>query len=109
MTTVVRREDVARSVAEAVTAVPGVAGLTPGPGVEVSTQFSGGKVVGVRLGGEQVEIHIRADRMPLPPIAAEAIAAARRVLAAIGDERRVLVVVDDVVADAFDRRRSDRE
>jgi hypothetical protein len=108
MTALVRLEDVARSVAEAVMAVPGVAGLTPGPGVEVSTQFSGGKIVGVRLGGEQVEIHIRADRVPLPPIANEAVAAARRVLAATGDERRVLVVVDDVVADEFDRRRVDR-
>jgi hypothetical protein len=100
----VRREDVARSVAEAVTAIPGVAGLSPGTGVEVSTQFSGGKVVGVRLNGEKVEIHIRADRVPLPPIADEAVVAARRVLAAVGDDRPVLVVVDDVAAEAFDRR-----
>src|SRR5688572_8791680 len=105
MSTTMRVEDVARSLAEAVTAVPGVASLSPGSGVEVSTQFSGGKVVGVRLGGEQVEIHIRADRGPLPAVADEVTAAARRVLAAIGDGRRVLVFVDDIAIEAFDRRR----
>jgi hypothetical protein len=104
-----RVEDVARAVAEAAMAVPGVAALTPGTGVEVSTQFSGGKVVGVRLHGDEVEIHIRADRVPLPAVGREVVAAARRVLAAAGDERRVLVVVDDVVLDALDRRGASRE
>jgi len=100
----VRREDIARAVADAVLAVPGVAGLSPGSGVEVSTQFSGGKVIGVRLTGDKVEVHIVADRIPLPPIANEAAAAARQVLAATGDDRPVVVVVDDIVTDALTRR-----
>lgn len=105
MTTVVRREDLALSVAEAVNAVPGVAGLTGGPGVEVATLFAGGKVVGLRLGQERVEVHIVVDKVPLRPVADEAAAAARRVLTAAGDRRGVQLVVDDVVAEAVDRRR----
>ena len=104
MTAVVRREDVARAVADAVTAVPGVAGLSPGSGVEVSTQFAGGKVVGVRLTGDEVEIHIVADQVPLGRVGDEAAAAARRVLTANGDTRPVIVVIDDVAAEALDRR-----
>jgi len=101
----VRREDVAQAVADAVLAVPGVAGLSPGTGVEVSTQFSGGKVIGVRLTGDDVEVHIIADRSPLPLVGDEAAEAARRVLTATGDDRPVVVVVDDIVADALTRRR----
>ena len=104
MTTLVRREDLARSIADAATQVSGVAGLTGGPGVEVATLFAGGKVVGLRLGDDQVEVHLIADRVPLPPVAQEAAAAVRRVLAAFGDRRSVQVVVDDVVAEAVDRR-----
>jgi hypothetical protein len=100
----VRREDIARAVADAVLAVPGVARLSPGSGVEVSTQFSGGKVIGVRLTGDEVEVHIVADRIPLPPIANEAAAATGQVLAATGDDRPVVVVVDDIVTDALTRR-----
>jgi hypothetical protein len=100
----VRREDVARAVADAVLAVPGVAGLSPGTGIEVSTQFSGGKVVGVRLTGDEVEVHITADRVPLPPIANEVSRAARRALSAAGDDRPVVVVIDDIAADALTRR-----
>jgi hypothetical protein len=103
-----RREDLARAVAEAVTAVPGVAALVPGPPdrvtVEASTQFSGGKVIGLRLSTDPVEVHIRADRVPLPPVAEAAATAARTVLAAAGDDRPVRVIVDDVVADAIGRR-----
>jgi hypothetical protein len=105
VTAVVRREDVARAVAEAVIAVPGVAGLSPGYPVEVSTQFAGGKVVGVRLTGDQVEVHINADQVPLGTVGDEAVAAARRVLTATGDNRPVMVVIDDVTAEALDRRR----
>jgi hypothetical protein len=100
----VRLEDIARAVADAVLAVPGVAGLSPGTGIEVSTQFSGGKVIGVRLSGDEVEVHIVADRGPLPPIANEAAAAARKVLRADGDDRPVVVVVDDIVSGALTRR-----
>ncbi len=99
-----RREDLARAVADAVTAVPGVSALVSGPGVEVSTLFSGGKVVGLRLSSDPVEVHIRADRVPLPPVAEAAASAARTVLTAAGDDRSVRVVVVDVVEDAMRRR-----
>ncbi|MFC7484639.1 hypothetical protein ACFQX7_37875 [Luedemannella flava] len=99
-----RREDLVRALAEAVEQVPGVARLHPGTVVEVATHFAGGKVVGVRL-GDPVEIHIVADRVPLPPVAAEVAAATRRILAAAGDDRQVTVVVDDVVEAALERRR----
>jgi hypothetical protein len=90
--------------ADAVTAVPGVAGLSAGSGVEVSTQFAGGKVIGVRLTGDQVEVHINADRVPLVPVGDEAAAVARRVLTGMGDTRPVMIVIDDVAAEALDRR-----
>ena len=99
-----RREDLARAVADAVVDVPGVTRLSPGTGVEVATLFAGGKVIGLRLSGEVVEVHLVADRVPLPPIADEAAAAARRVLSAAGDPRDVLVVMEDVEASAVERR-----
>jgi hypothetical protein len=99
-----RREDLVRALAEAVEKVPGVARLHPGSVVEAATHFSGGKVVGVRL-GDPVEIHIEADRVPLPPVATKVVAAARRVLAAAGDDSQVTVVVDDVAEAALERRR----
>jgi hypothetical protein len=101
----VRREDLARSIADAVTEVPGVAGLTSADSsVEVATLFAGGKVVGLRLGEDAVEIHIVVERVPMQPVADKAVAAARRVLSAIGDDRAVQVIVADVVLDALDRR-----
>jgi len=104
----VRREDLAVSVADAVLAVPGVAALHPGFGVEVATLFSGGKVVGVRLSGETVQIYLTADRVPLRPVAEEAATAAGRVLAAAGDPRPVEIVVADVTTDAVIRRTTAR-
>jgi hypothetical protein len=51
-----------------------------------------------------VEVHIVADRAPLPPVADEAGQAARRVLRSVGDDRPVVLVIDDIVADAMTRR-----
>ena len=104
MSAMVRLEDVARGVAEAALAVPGVAGLSPGRGIEVSTQFPGGKVVGVRLSGSEVCVRVTADRVPLPAVAAQVRASARRVLQAVGDNRPVTVFIDDVTPAALTRR-----
>ena len=101
-----RREDLARAIEEAVLAVPGVARLSRGPGVEVSTLFAGGKVVGLRLSSDPVEVHLVADAAPLTPVAEAAAEAAMRALRAAGDERPVQVVIEDVEAVALDRRRS---
>jgi hypothetical protein len=105
VTRAVRREDVVRALADAVVKVPGVARLHPGSIVETATHFAGGKVVGIRL-GDPVEIHIVADRVPLPPVADKVVAAARKVLAASGDDSPVTVIVDDVDDAALERRRS---
>jgi phenylpyruvate tautomerase PptA (4-oxalocrotonate tautomerase family) len=104
VTTVVRREDLARSLADAVTAVPGVAALTGGPGVEVATFFSGGKVTGLHLGDDQVDVHVVIDQTPLQVVAEAAAGAALRVLSAAGDSRRVQVIVEDVALEALGRR-----
>ncbi len=100
----VRREDLAHAAADAALGVPGVARLSPGTGVEVSTQYAGGKVVGVRLTGTEAEVQIVADRVPLPPITDQVAAAVGAVLAAAGDPRHVTVVVADIEAAAADRR-----
>ncbi len=99
-----RREDLAHAAADAALGVPGVARLSPGAPVEVSTQYAGGKVVGLRLGEERAEVHIVADRVPLPPITDQVAAAVAMVLAAAGEPKPVTVVVDDIVAAAVDRR-----
>jgi hypothetical protein len=104
----VRREDLAKSVEDAVTATPGVAALHPGFGVEVATYYSGGKVVGVSLGGETVDVYVTADRVPLREVADAAAAAAARVLAAAGDRRPVNVVVADVSESGINRRSDSR-
>ena len=104
MTTVVRREDLALAAADAALGVPGVARLSPGSGVEVSTQYAGGKVLGIRLGGERAEVHIVADRVPLPPITDQVGAAVGAVLAAAGESKPVTVVVADVEVAAVNRR-----
>jgi len=101
---VVRREDLANAVAEAARAVPGVAGLSPGRPVEVSTQFAGGKVLGVRLRDEFAEVHIVVDRAPLQRIAEDVAQAVGLVLAAAGQPRPITVVIDDITPEAMERR-----
>jgi len=105
---VVRREDLAKSVEHAVIATPGVAALHPGFGVEVATHYSGGKVVGLNLGGDTVDISLTAARVPLRQVADDAGAAAARVLAAVGDQRPVNVVIADVTESGLTRRSGSR-
>ena len=63
-----RRGRLALAVAAAVDTVVGVR-RTGGPGVEVATQYPGGRVVGVRLGPDEVTVHIIAERLPLDTVA----------------------------------------
>jgi len=93
--------ELALAVRDAVTAVPGVRQVTAGSVVEVATQYPGGKVPGVRLAGDTVEVHVVVGRLPLQPVVRQARAAARAVLDGRGDHRPVTVVVVDVVDDAF--------
>lgn len=85
----------AASIAEAVRAVPGVRRLDRGGTIEASTQYAGGKVVGVRL-ADTVEVHVAAGRVPLRPVGEGVAKAARSVLAAAGDDRPVEVFIDDI-------------
>ena len=90
-----RRGRLALAVAAAVDSVSGVR-RTGGPGVEVATQYPGGRVLGVRLGADEVTVHIVAERLPLDAVADAVRVAARSALAAHGDSRAVAVSVDDL-------------
>lgn len=90
------RGEVARAVAGAAATVPGVARLSPGWGVEVSTLVPGGRVVGVRLEAGAVSVHVVTSAVPIPPVAEAVRSAARAALDGLGDAREVHVVVDDL-------------
>ena len=90
-----RRGRLALAVAAEVDTVGGVR-RTGGPGVEVATQYPGGRVLGVRLGADEVTVHIIAERLPLDMLAEAVRFAARSALAAHGDRRAVVVRVDDL-------------
>ncbi|MFC0531719.1 hypothetical protein [Phytohabitans kaempferiae] len=91
--------ELAVAVRDAVSAVPGVGRVGSESTVEVGTQYPGGKVPGVRLVGDTVEVHLVVDRLPLQPVVRQARAAARVVLSAAGDPRPVTIVVTDVPDD----------
>ena len=87
---------ISQAVALGVAGVAGVARLTPGAGVEAATYFAGGKTVGVVVRQDQVRVHIVLSQLPIVEVAERARAAAQRVLGALGAERRVEVVVEDL-------------
>jgi hypothetical protein len=89
------RGRVAMAVAAAVDTVSG-ARRSRGTGVEVATQYRGGRTVGVRLGDERIEVHVIAERPEVTAVARDVHAVARRALDAVGDRRPVAVVVDDL-------------
>ncbi|WP_144126539.1 hypothetical protein [Catellatospora sichuanensis] len=95
------RLELARAVAEAVTALPGVYSMTAGPGVPVVTLSAHGQVPGVRGSDERVTVAVVAARLPLAPVAAAVGQAAEAVLAERGDTRRVDVVIGDVTDTAL--------
>jgi hypothetical protein len=86
----------ATSVRDAVLGVDGVAGLATGGPVEVATLYAGGKVAGVRLADDLVEVHVTVEAVPIGPLGERIGAAVRDVLKRAGADRPVEVVVDDV-------------
>ena len=91
------------AVAAAVDTVAGVR-RSKGTGIEVATQYRGGKTLGVRLSDDSVEVHVVAERPEVARLAQMVHEAARRALDGIGDRRPVAVVVDDLdVASLSDR------
>jgi hypothetical protein len=89
------RGTVAEAVATEVDTVVG-ARRSKGTGVEVATQYRGGRTVGVRLGSDRVDVHIVAERPEVARLAGEVHTAARRALDGLGDRRSVAVFVDDL-------------
>ena len=90
-----RRGRLALAVAAAVDTVGGVR-RTGGPGVEVATQYPGGRVVGVRVGTDEVTVHIVAERLPLDAVAEAVQFAIRQALSSLGDGRAAAVAIDDL-------------
>jgi hypothetical protein len=95
----VDRAVLAAAVATALARTPGVARLSPGAGVEVATQFAGGKVLGVRVRDDAVVAHLVIDRLPVDQVATAARAAAEAALADLGVACRLDLVIDDVDLD----------
>jgi hypothetical protein len=95
----VDRAVLAAAVATALARVPGVARLSPGSGVEVATQFAGGKVVGVGLRDDAVVAYLVVDRLPVDRVARAARVAGEAALADLGVARRLDLVIDDVELD----------
>jgi hypothetical protein len=99
------RGPLAEAVAAAVDQVPNVR-RSGGSGVEVSTQYRGGRVLGVALGDTQVVVHMTALALPLEPLAAAVREAAMGALRSRSDNRDVSVVVDDLDVNRLPRRRT---
>jgi hypothetical protein len=95
----VNRAVLAAAVATALARVPGVARLSPGTGVEVATQFAGGKVVGVGVRDDAVVAYLVVDRLPVDQVAQAARVAGEAALADLGVARRLDLVIDDVDLD----------
>ncbi len=95
----VDRATLAQAVAAGVLAVPGVARLSGGRGVEAATLYPGGKVVGVVADDQAVRVHLVAGRLPLGPLIQEIRAAITIVLVALGAARGVDLVIEDLELD----------
>jgi hypothetical protein len=87
---------ISRAVALGVGGVAGVVRLTPGAGVEAATYFGGGKSVGVVVRKDQLRVHIVVSQLPIAQVTERVREAAQRVLGALGAERPVEVVVEDL-------------
>jgi hypothetical protein len=87
---------IAQAVALGVAGVAGVARLTSGAGVEAATYWAGGKTIGVVVRQDQVRVHIVLSQLPIAQVTEGVREAAQRVLEALGAERPVEVVVEDL-------------
>jgi hypothetical protein len=87
---------ISQAVALGVAGVAGVARLTAGAGVEAATYFAGGKTVGVVVRKDQLRVHIVVSQLPIAEVSERVREAAQRVLGALGAERPVEVVVEDL-------------
>jgi hypothetical protein len=89
--------ELARAIARAVVAVPGVTRLVGDAGpVEVAMLHRGGKVIGVRFAERIVSVHVAVDSLPLQRVSAAVGQAVRRVLREAEDDRDITVVIDQL-------------
>ena len=95
------RGALAREVAAAARATPGVAGLSAGPGILAAAMYPGGTVLGVVLTTDAVTVHLRLDRLPIAAVLAEARRQITAALTSGGDPLRVDLVVEDIDDDAL--------
>ncbi|HEY1178946.1 MAG TPA: hypothetical protein VGF17_22560 [Phytomonospora sp.] len=86
----------AKELHDAIVKVPGVTRLVAGSPVEVATHFAGGRVAGLRLSGDVVEVHVAVDRVPVEPVAEKVRAVVAKRLSAENDDRPVTVTVADL-------------
>jgi hypothetical protein len=98
------RVAVAQAVAAAVDGVGG-ARRTVGSGVEVATQLRGGRVVGVRVVGSQVEVHVVVEGLDVARVAERVQLDVRAALDRMGDPRPVALTVDDIDLASIPARR----
>jgi uncharacterized alkaline shock family protein YloU len=91
--------ELARSLAERVTACPYVAGLSGGPFGAVVTYLPGESVAGVAVREREIEIHLVVEYgKPMPKIAEDV----RAAVADLADGRRVDITIADVVDTSTD-------
>lgn len=96
--------DLARTIAARVVALPGVARLVVGNGIDAATYVPGGKVEGVAVHDDIVVIHVVARMLPVTTVAEAVREAAFATLADMGDRHRVDVVIEDLEIDGFGQR-----
>jgi hypothetical protein len=92
------RGTIARAVA---VAVAGLARLTPGSGVEAATHFAGGKILGVVVADDRIEVHVAVRELPVAQAAERVREAARRALGALRAQRPIDVLVEDLDIDSL--------
>ena len=93
------RVELARSVHEVVSRLRGISRLDSGP-VDKSTQYAGGRIPGVVVTGDDLDIHVVVDEFPVTAVADRVHAAVGEVLHGVGEHRRVRVFVTDVEVDS---------
>ncbi|PZR85738.1 MAG: hypothetical protein DLM67_25240 [Candidatus Nephthysia bennettiae] len=90
---------IAQTVALHLAGLAGVARLTAGAGAEAATYYAGGKTLGVVVRQDLVRLHIVVLELPLVGVAERVRETVQRALRALGAERPVEVVVEDVELD----------
>ena len=101
MNTIIDPQRLAADLRDAVVAVAGVSRCSSGSVIEVTTQFAGGSVRGIRLAGDVVEIYVVLNALPIPVITERVHQVAAAILRQYGDQRPIRVIVTDLELSAL--------